>query len=380
MTSEWKEFCWGDIATLEYGKSLRNYKKSTGQYPVFGTNGQIGTCDKPLVDDEGVIIGRKGAYREVHFSKDPFFVIDTAFYLKLNDPTCVDISFAYYQLLNLDINSLDSGSAIPSTSREDFYSLPVKLPPIEEQHRIVEILKSLDDKIELNRRMNVTLEQIAQAIFKQWFIDFEFPDENGQPYKSSGGEMVESGLGEIPRGWEVKAIGDILELAYGKSLPKKKRISGPYPVYGSGGISGYHNKPLLNGPGIIVGRKGTIGSVFWVEKDFYPIDTVFFVKLKSQIPLYWVFMNLQRMNFAKLSSDSGVPGVNRNVIHFQKWVIPQKTVLDQFNSIILSILIIIHKNKKEEANLSHIRDTLLPKLMSGKIRISEKLKLEKGLI
>jgi type I restriction enzyme S subunit len=272
------------------------------------------------------------------------------------------------------------GTRMPRASWKYLSQLKKPFPSLPEQRAIAEILSSLDDKIKLNRRMNATLEHIAQAIFKRWFIDFEFPDENGQPYKSSGGEMVESELGEIPRGWGVKAIGDILELAYGKSLPKKKRISGPYPVYGSGGISGYHNKPLLNGPGIIVGRKGTIGSVFWVEKDFYPIDTVFFVKLKSQIPLYWVFMNLQRMNFAKLSSDSAVPGVNRNVIHFQKWVIPQKTILDQFNSIILSILNIIHKNKKEEANLSHIRDTLLPKLMSGKIRISEKLKIEKGLI
>lgn len=167
----------------------------------------------------------------------------------------------------------------------------------------------------------------------------------------------------------MKAVGEILELAYGKSLPKNRRICGSYPVYGSGGISGYHNEPLLKGPGIIVGRKGTIGTVYWVEEDYFPIDTVFYVKLKSQIPLYWIFMNLQRMNIARLSSDSAVPGVNRNVIHYQKWIIPQKPILDEFNSIIISILDTIHNNKQEVQNLSEIRDILLPKIMSGKIRI-----------
>ena len=199
---------WGEIATLEYGKSLQGYQNSSGEYPVYGTNGQIGRTEKFLSEKPGVIIGRKGVYRGIHYSKTPFFVIDTAFYLvpKTNQ---LDLRFAYYQLLTQDINGMDSGSAIPSTSRDDFYRLEIDLPPLPAQKRIADILSSLDDKIELNRKMNSTLEKIGQAIFKHWFVNFEFPNANGEPYRSSGGKMIDSILGEIPEGWEIKTLDDV---------------------------------------------------------------------------------------------------------------------------------------------------------------------------
>lgn len=127
MTEKWREHRWGEIATLEYGKGLRNYENGTGPYPVYGTNGLIGKHIEPLCFHPGVIIGRKGAYRGVHYSNKPFFVIDTAFYLE--PKANIDLKWAYYELLTQDINSMDSGSAIPSTSRNAFYNLPVKVPP-----------------------------------------------------------------------------------------------------------------------------------------------------------------------------------------------------------------------------------------------------------
>ena len=168
---EWRPSLWGELATLEYGKSLRGYNATTGPYEVYGTNGPIGRHSEALCPYAGVIIGRKGAYRGVHYSPDPFFVIDTAFYLK--PKVEMDTRWAYYQLLTQDINGMDSGSAIPSTSREDFYSLPVDVPPLPEQRAIAHVLSTLDDKIELNRRMNETLEEIARALFKSWFVDFD---------------------------------------------------------------------------------------------------------------------------------------------------------------------------------------------------------------
>ena len=170
MRAGWQEAMWGDLATLEYGKSLRNYRSSDGPYRVYGTNGAIGWHSEPLCHDPSVVIGRKGAYRGVHYSPDPFFVIDTAFYLQ--PKVELDMRWAYYQLLTVDINSMDSGSAIPSTSRVDFYGVPVKVPPLPEQRAIAHILGTLDDKIELNRQMNQTIEEMARAIFKDWFIDF----------------------------------------------------------------------------------------------------------------------------------------------------------------------------------------------------------------
>lgn len=127
MVHEWRKCRWGDLVNLEYGKGLRGYEDSDGPYPVFGTNGPIGKHSVPLCNHPGVIIGRKGAYRGVHYSNRPFFVIDTAFYLEPKED--IDLKWAYYELLTNDINSMDSGSAIPSTSRDAFYSLPVTVPP-----------------------------------------------------------------------------------------------------------------------------------------------------------------------------------------------------------------------------------------------------------
>jgi type I restriction enzyme S subunit len=134
-----------------------------------------------------------------------------------------DPKFIYYFLKTLDLNKYNSGSAVPSLNRNYIHPIEVVVPEtIEQQQKISLFLTSLDDKIELNRQMNSTLEQIAQALFKRWFIDFEFPNENGNPYKSSGGRMVDSELEEIPEGWEVKQIGDICE-TFGAGNSKNQR-------------------------------------------------------------------------------------------------------------------------------------------------------------
>ncbi len=213
MNTNWTETTWGDIATLEYGKSLRGIQDPEGLYHVYGTNGPIGKHSEPLCPYPSVIVGRKGAYRGVHYSREPFFVIDTAFYLK--PKVEMDTRWAYYQLLTQDINGLDSGSAIPSTSREDFYALPVWLPALDEQRAIAHVLGALDDKIELNRRMNRTLEEMARAIFQDWFVDFgptRAKMEGQDPYLPPElwdlfpDQLVDSELGEIPEGWEVREL------------------------------------------------------------------------------------------------------------------------------------------------------------------------------
>ena len=214
LVGEWPTALWGELTTLEYGKSLRGYDSSKGPYRVYGTNGPIGWHSETLCSHPSVIIGRKGAYRGVHYSASPFFVIDTAFYLKPNAE--INTRWAYYELLTQDINSMDSGSAIPSTSREDFYGLPVQVPPLHEQRAIAHILGTLDDKIELNRRMNETLEAMARALFKSWFVDFD-PVRAKMAGRDTGlpshltdlfpDRLVDSELGEIPEGWEAATLG-----------------------------------------------------------------------------------------------------------------------------------------------------------------------------
>lgn len=139
---------WGDLITLEYGKPVKDKAKNNGKYPVFGTNGQIGTSDlPPLCSHPSFVLGRKGAYRGVHYSSVPFSVIDTAFFVENHHPELLDVKWAYYKFLTYDINSMDSGSAIPSTDRYEIYAIEVDLPNINEQKRVVRLLETFDNKI-----------------------------------------------------------------------------------------------------------------------------------------------------------------------------------------------------------------------------------------
>jgi type I restriction enzyme S subunit len=161
----WKALTWGDVATLAYGKSLKG-RESEGEIPIFGTNGQIGTGGEALCPNAGIIIGRKGAYRGIHFSDRPFWVIDTAFYL-VPDETQIELRWAYYELLTHDIDAMDSGSAIPSTSRSDFYALPCRVPPIEEQQRVAWVLDALTEKAAANDRLRDTIIELGGVLFRQ---------------------------------------------------------------------------------------------------------------------------------------------------------------------------------------------------------------------
>ena len=270
-------------------------------------------------------------------------------------------------------------------TKKDLQSITVRIPTDEgAQRAIAHILGSLDDKIELNRQMNRTLEKMAQAIFKSWFIDFDpvrakaagrdpgLPKEIADLFPDS---FEDSELGQIPKGWKVKPIGDVIELAYGESLPKNKRVYGQFPVYGSGGVTGFHNEHIVQGPGIIVGRKGTVGSVYWEPDDFFPIDTVFFVRLKNDVPLYWVYQSLKQMDIASLGADSAVPGVNRNAVLAQKWITPSEAMLSFYWTQVQPFVQKRQKQSEHSRTLELLRDTLLPKLLSGELRISDAEKL-----
>ncbi len=212
---------WGDIATLRYGKGLREYPSSRSEshsFRVFGTNGPIGWHSKPLVNAPGIIVGRKGAYRGVHFSSAPFYVIDTAYYLDITDPN-VDLKWAYYNLLTVDINRMDSGSAIPSTSRSDFDAIVVQVPEKSVQQRITQILSAYDDLIENNRRRMELLEASARHLYEEWFIRLCFP----------GHEHTKIVNG-VPEGWEISPLEDVAEFRLGKMLDqiKNKGEERPY--------------------------------------------------------------------------------------------------------------------------------------------------------
>ena len=148
--NEWRRSTWGEEISLEYGKSLRDYSDAAGHFRVFGTNGPIGWTDKPLADGPGVILGRKGAYRGVRYSSDPFFVIDTAYYV--TPKTDLDMRWLYYAIIHHQLGKIDDGSPIPSTTRAAVYPREIVVPEPDEQRAIADILGALDDKIDQNRR------------------------------------------------------------------------------------------------------------------------------------------------------------------------------------------------------------------------------------
>lgn len=292
------------------------------------------------------------------------------------DVTKVNPEFIrYYTLSNQYkgwIKGFSTGSTRGNINANSYANMPINLPPREYQDFIVSILSGLENKYILNNSIILNLEQLSQTLFNRWFRDFEFPNEDGKSYKSSGGEMIESSMGLIPKGWKVQEIGDVIELSYGKALKKENRIPGRYPVYGSNGIVDYHNEPLVAGPGIIVGRKGTVGTVNLEHDNFFPIDTAFYITRKNKdINWNYLFLLLTSQNFAELSGDSAVPGLNRKHAYKNKFILPSISVVRKFEKILDSIFMEIYNLKKEKENLTNIRDTLLPKFLAGDIEIPD---------
>jgi len=246
------------------------------------------------------------------------------------------------------IRRIAVGATMPSLNTELLSNIPVIVPPLPEQRSIAGILGALDDKIEVNRSMNATLESMARAVFRQWFVENE----------------------EVGR-WEVKTIGDICEFAYGKGLKADGRNAGTIPVYGSNGQIGWHNEHLVKGPGIVVGRKGNPGIVTWAQKDFFPIDTTFYVVPKEKgASLYWLYYTLISKNLPDLGADSAVPGLNRNIAYTSDVNYPPYKIMKPYDEFTRPIFDKISANDEESRTLGSLRDSLLPKLMRGEVRVS----------
>ena len=270
---------------------------------------------------------------------------------------------------------------VPSIAQPVTYlrTIRIPLPTLPEQRAIAHVLGTLDDKIELNRRMNQTLEEMAHAIFKDWFVDFgptRAKMEGRELYLPAEvwdlfpDRLVSSELGEVPEGWEVKPLEELVELAYGKALRAVNRNGGPIPVYGSNGQVGWHDKRLVAGPGIVVGRKGNPGIVTWSYGDFFPIDTTFYVVPKDDnVGIPFLFFALTHQDLPSISADSAVPGLNRNLAYMNRQIVPDRMIIAKFNDYASDIFSRCYRMEEESHAVAAQRDTLLPKLVSGELRV-----------
>jgi len=263
---------------------------------------------------------------------------------------------------------------------KEIRQLPLPWPPKKCRDAIAAFGTALDDKIELNRRMNATLGAMARALFQSWFVDFDPVRAKLDGREPVGLDQAtadlfpetfeETAIGHVPNGWEVKTLGEVVELAYGKPLKAEDRKHGPVCVYGANGPVGWHDEKLVSGPGIVIGRKGNPGVVTWAHGDFYPIDTTFYVEpIGACRSLYFFYHALSLHNLANLSADSAVPGLNRNHAYLSMQVIPSQPVLSAFDSQISPIFAAMHANEEQARSLGLVRDTLLSKLLCGELTV-----------
>jgi len=229
---------------------------------------------------------------------------------------------------------------------------------------------------------NRSLEATAQTIFKSWFVDFDPVRAKAEGREPDGMdadtaalfpcEFEETPLGSVPCGWGVVNLGELAEFAYGKPLKAENRNGGTVPVMGSNGRVGWHDEALVRGPGIVVGRKGNPGTVTWVDSDFFPIDTTFFVRPRNLARGLHILKNqLDLLNLPDLSADSAVPGLNREMAYQTKLANPPKFIANLFEDIVGPLAAKAAQNEGLVATLAELRDTLLPRLISGKLRVPE---------
>ena len=345
-----KKVLLGDIIELAYGKSLPQRSRIPGRFSVFGSNGQVDTHNKSLVGGPGIIIGRKGSVGEVIWSKQNFWPIDTTYYVKLKNPDN-DLRYWYYVLKTLGLNKLNSHSAIPGLNRDIAYIKLVPLRSMLEQKKIANILGSLDEKIELNRRMNETLEQLGQALFRHYFID---------KAKQSNGNIQ-----TIP-------LGKKLHPKRGRSLQARDMICGDTPVI-SGGLkpAGFHNEANTTAPVITISASGANagfvsvwGEPVWSADSSYIDSTI-----TKYVYTYYLFLKNKQKEIYDMQTGSGQPHIYPKHIELLEIVDLSDCEFDDFEQMVRPLFDMIHENKKQIDYLSKIRDLLLPKLISGEIKI-----------
>lgn len=282
------------------------------------------------------------------------------------------IYVAYYlrsKYIRNQINGLSIMTTRASLNNSMIEKLIIELPEMEVQNAIAKILKKIDDKIVVNKKINKTLENMAQAIFKQWFVDFEFPNEDGEPYKSSGGQMIESELGMIPEGWEVLALHDVIKISSGKRPKKRLSVMSEefvYPLIGASSVMGYTTEHNFDEPILVIGRVGTHGIVQKFNQKVWASDNTLVIRT---VHYEYVSQILNQIDYKALNRGSTQPLITQTDIKNTRIVLPSSKILNEYEMLISKNYRLISNNLCQNSQLENLRDTLLPKLMSGEIRV-----------
>ena len=409
----WREVTLGEFAPFTYGKGLRTDDRiPSGDVPVIGSNGIIDYHDKSLTDGPTIVIGRKGTVGAVHYSPIPCWPIDTTFFITDDDPEL--LKFKYYALKVLPLQDMNSDSAVPGLNRDDAHACLLRVPGEAEQRAIAHVLGTLDDKIELNRRMNATLEAMARALFKSWFVDFEpvrakmegrwrpgesLPGLPAEHYYLFPDTLVPSPLGDIPAGWEVRRLGEVVEIVKGcsyrsrdlrdsttalvtlKSIPR----GGGYSANGLKPYVGPYSPQQVVQPGDVVvaqtdvtqaadviGRSGRILAATHFDTLVASLDLlVVMPKAPVERSFLYGLLNDPAFHAHTLAYVNGttVLHLSKNAVPEYQFTLPKASVLKAFADQVEPLWSRLDSNWQQSFGLTTQRDTLLPKLVSGEMRV-----------
>lgn len=367
----------GNLIEFQRGYDLPKSNFVEGNVPVISSNGILGYHNEYKVKGPGITIGRSGTVGLPHYIEENFYPHNTSLYIKDfkgNNP-----KYIYYLLKTLGLNDRGSGSGVPTMNRNHLHPLKVSAHlDIQTQQQIASILSTLDSKIALNNRINTELEAMAKTMYDYWFVQFDFPNAEGKPYKSSGGKMVwsEELKRKVPEGWEVKKLGEVATIKAGGDKPavisSEKTNECPIPIFSNGivndGLYGYTNKAIINNQSVTISARGTIGFCVLRNIPFVPI-----IRLISLTPnfkgsakyFYEALTHFIFENSGSVQQQLTVPQV-QNI----KILYPNEDALKMFDNITSPMIDRIEIIKEENQHLSSLRDWLLPMLMNGQVKVN----------
>lgn len=296
----------------------------------------------------------------------------------------LDNDYLLYLMLSEDmqeqLKARATGTTVLGIKQSELRKISVKVPPLDIQQSAASTLKALDDRIALLRETNATLEAMAQAIFKSWFVDFDpvhanagtravtLPADLQALFPST---FTDTPQGLVPEGWENGRLEDLLVLQRGFDLPSAERRDGDFPIIAASGPSGTHQVAMVKGPGVVTGRSGVLGKVFITLEDYWPLNTTLWVKEFRRATPCYAFELLRRLDFAGFNAGSAVPTLNRNHIHGLPYVLPPEKIIQQFEGYAMEFQKRQAVNNLQAQTLAILRDTLLPRLISGQLRLSD---------
>lgn len=339
----WTQKTLGEIVNLKRGFDLPSSSRVDGPYPVFSSSGQTGTHSEAAVKGPCVVTGRYGTIGQVFFSDAACWPLNTSLYstdFKGNDP-----KFVYYLLKTIPWRDYLTASAVPGINRNHVHLCPVCVPDHETQTAISGVLGLLDNKIELNTKLNGYLVKACDVLYSNY---------------TAGEQAAE---------WPMGTLEDLLEIRYGKD--HKKLNDGNIPVYGSGGYMRSVDRFLYSGESVLVPRKGSLNNVMYVREKFWTVDTMFYAVPKSPNVAKYAYQFIKRLDLASMNSGSAVPSMTTKILNALPVPIPPKESLHAFDDRLQPYYSAICANAIENELLAALRDALLPKLMSGEIDVSK---------